>query len=607
MSEMTALVNRANQKSNTRLLVRFLVLLLFFFVLYSVLFHFLMGYEGREHTWITGFYWTLTVMSTLGFGDITFASDLGRLFSILVLLTGVVFLLIMLPFTFIQFFYAPWLEAQNKARAPRAVPDAMAGHVILTHFDAVAANLVDKLNQYNIPNVILISDLQEALGLYEMGLRVAVGELDDPETYNRLRVQHAALVVVMNDDVASTNIIFTIREVSDAVTTVTNADHEDSLDILQLAGSTHTFQFTKMLGQALARRVMGLSMKANVIGRFDELLIAEAPAMRTPLQGKTLAESRLRERTGVNVVGVWEQGRFRLPGPQTRIGAATVLVLAGSGEQLDRYDKLVGPGEQLNEAKGPVLVLGGGRVGLSVARTLKRMGIDYRVVEKKAALAQSDEYVIQGSAADLDVLVQAGINDTPSIIITTHDDDLNIYLTIYCRRLRPDVQIISRASLDRNINTLHRAGANLVMSFASLCTATIMNLLNPEKLLVVSEGLNIFRSLLNRALAGKPLHDLRIREETGCSIIAIKRNERMMINRKEVCGKLPVPLRRAKRLKPSYILIRDTATSPRAKPNDDHSVGLTDNSVRQTPHSLSTVSLAGFCACGFKQWEKGVP
>jgi Trk K+ transport system NAD-binding subunit len=174
--------------------------------------------------------------------------------------------------------------------------------------------------------------------------------------------------------------------------------------------------------------------------------------------------------------------------------------------------------------------LGGGRVGLSVARTLKRMGIDYRVVEKKAALAQSDEYVIQGSAADLDVLVQAGINDTPSIIITTHDDDLNIYLTIYCRRLRTDVQIISRASLDRNINTLHRAGANLVMSFASLCTATIMNLLNPEKLLVVSEGLNIFRSLLNRALAGKPLHDLRIREETGCSIIAIKRNERMMIN-----------------------------------------------------------------------------
>ncbi len=219
-----------------------------------------------------------------------------------------------------------------------------------------------------------------------------------------------------------------------------------------------------------------------------------------------------------------------LPGPQTRIGASTVLVLAGSGDQLDTYDRLMGSADQPEEHNGPVLVLGGGRVGLSVARTLKRMGVDYRVVEKKTTRAQSDERVIQGSAADLDILVQAGINDTPSVIITTHDDDLNIYLTIYCRRLRPDVQIISRASLDRNINTLHRAGANLVMSFSSLFTTTILNLLNPEKLLVVSEGLNIFRSVLNRTLVNKPLNELRIREDTGCSIIAIKRQERMIIN-----------------------------------------------------------------------------
>lgn len=41
---------------------------------------------GREEIWITGIYWALTVMSMLGFGDITFASDLGRLFSIVVMI-----------------------------------------------------------------------------------------------------------------------------------------------------------------------------------------------------------------------------------------------------------------------------------------------------------------------------------------------------------------------------------------------------------------------------------------------------------------------------------------------------------------------------------------
>ena len=141
-----------------------------------------------------------------------------------------------------------------------------------------------------------------------------------------------------------------------------------------------------------------------------------------------------------------------------------------------------------------------------------------------------DTRIIQGSAADLDVLVLAGINETPSIIITTHDDDLNIFLTIYCRRLRPDVQIISRASLDRNINTLHRAGANLVMSFSSLFATTVLNLLNPEKLLMLSEGLNIFRSKPSETIVGKALREQKIRQATGCSIIAIKRGEEMLLN-----------------------------------------------------------------------------
>ena len=78
--------------------------------------------EGEQHSWITGFYWTLVVMTTLGFGDITFTSDIGRLFSIVVLLSGVVLLLVMLPFMFISLFYAPWLEARVRMRAPREVP-----------------------------------------------------------------------------------------------------------------------------------------------------------------------------------------------------------------------------------------------------------------------------------------------------------------------------------------------------------------------------------------------------------------------------------------------------------------------------------------------------
>jgi len=222
-----------------------------------------------------------------------------------------------------------------------------------------------------------------------------------------------------------------------------------------------------------------MSMGANVIGRFDQLLIAEAAAMRTPLEGKTLIQSNLREKTGVTVVGLWERGRFKIPQPQTRIDSTTVLVLAGSAEQLKKYDEVFSIYRVYHTTDAPVLILGGGRVGRAAAQTLEERQIVYKVVEKNPKFIQNNKY-IQGNAADLDVLSRAGIREAPSVIITTHDDSMNIYLTIYCRQLRSDIQIVSRANLDGNISKLHRAGADLVMSQASMGANTIINLLKTQ-------------------------------------------------------------------------------------------------------------------------------
>jgi len=523
-------VQSKTTKRNFKLLFRFLLVLTFMVVTYSVLFHFVMLFENREFSWLTGFYWTLTVMSTLGFGDITFASDLGKAFTLAVLISGIVFLLVMLPFTFIQFFYAPWLEAQSRARAPRELPENTSNHVILTNFDPITINLVEKLDQYNYKYAIIATDLQRALELYDLNYKVVVGDPGDPETYKRLRIQNAALVVANNDDMMNTNIAFTIREISEKVPIITNADKDDSIDILQLAGSTHVFQFTKMLGKSLARRTLGMSMGANIIGKFDQLLIAEAPAMRTPLEGKTLIESKLRETIGVTVVGIWERGRFEIPHPQTRINSTTVLLLAGSAEQLNKYDEIFCIYRIYLTANAPVLILGGGRVGHAAAEVLEEHQIDYRVVEKNPKFIENNEKYIHGDAADINTLYKAGIREAPSVIITTHNDAMNIYLTIYCRRLQPNIQIISRANLDRNISKLHKAGADLVMSYASMGANTIINLLKPGEVLMFEEGLNIFRAPVHSSLVGKSLAENHLRRQTGCSVIAINTQGKLNIN-----------------------------------------------------------------------------
>ncbi|MBD3381445.1 MAG: potassium channel protein [candidate division Zixibacteria bacterium] len=516
-------------KQNVKLLLRFLTILAVLVVVYSVLFHFIMLYESKEYSWITGLYWTLTVMSTLGFGDITFVSDLGKAFSLVVLMSGILFLLVMLPFTFIQFFYAPWLEAQSRAKTPRELPSTTSGHIILTSFDSLTVNLVHKLAKYNYEYAIVAPDLKRALELYEMELKVVVGDLGDDETYRRLRVENAAMIVANNEDTLNTNIAFTVREISKEVPIVTNADSDDSIDILELAGSTYVFQFMKMLGESLARRTLGMSIGANVIGRFNQLIIAEASAMRTPLEGKTLIESRIREKTGTTVVGLWKRGQFKVPRADSRIDSTSVLVLAGSSEQLEKFERTYYPRGARPAAETLVLILGGGRVGLAAANTLKQRGIPFRIVEKNPEFIRDQNY-IQGDAADIHTLYEAGIREATTVLITTHDDSVNVYLTIYCRKLRADIQVISRANIDRNISKLHSAGADLVMSHASIGANTIVNLLLPNRIMMVAEGLNVFRVPVHESFAGKSLAEIPIRQQTGCSVIAIGKGDELEIN-----------------------------------------------------------------------------
>ncbi len=512
---------------NFRSLAKFVVVLVVFITIYSVLFHVIMEQEGQSYSWITGFYWTLTVMSTLGFGDITFTSDLGKIFSILVLFSGIVFLLVMLPFTFIQFFYAPFLEAQSKSRVPRDLPEQTTGHLIIIGFDSVALSMVARLRRFNYDYVILVPDVQQGLDLLDQGYKVVVGETDNPETFVRLRITKAAMVVAMSNDMVNTNTIFTIREVAPQVPIVANAEIEASVDILQLAGATHVFQFMRMLGDILSRRILGASTQSNAIGRFGDLIIVEAPVMRTRLVGRTIHDCGLREATGMNVVGIWKRGNITMPHPDMVIGADTVLILAGTEQQLAAYDGFVGH-KALSEA--PVLILGGGRVGQAAAEALAKRGMDYRIVEKSAKLAGTDEHWILGNASDFETLVEAGINEAPSVLITTHTDELNIYLTIYCRRLRPDIQIISRATQERSISMMHKAGADLVMSYATLASNTIINLLTPGKVLMLTEGLNIFKVKAHSSLVGKTLAESGIRQETGCSVVALGANESLVTN-----------------------------------------------------------------------------
>ncbi len=511
---------KRTSRQNAQLLLRLIGALLGLIFAYTMIFEYLMHLEGQSHSWPTAVYWVFANMSTLGLGDITFTSDIGRMFNVVVLISGMMFILVLLPFAFVQLF-------QSSARVPRELTHESDGHVVLTHFGTVTETLIATLRSYGLPYVIVVDNIAEALDLLDRGMKVVLGDLDDPETYYRVKVERAALVAATGTDVRNTTIAFTIRRITQDVPIIATASSTSSESVLRIAGCNHVLTLDEMMGQSLARRTTGGDALAHVIGQFDDLTIAEATAGGTPLVGKTLRELKLRALVGVTVIGAWEQGRFAAVTPDTLVGKRTVLVLAGTQTQIDQYNELFAI---YNAAPGNIIIIGGGNVGTAMGHALAQRELGYRIIEKDPnRILRNDTYVL-GDAADPTTLEKAGISETPAVAVTTHTDDLNIFLTAYLRHLHPNVQIISRATVERSVHTLHEAGADFVMSYASMGANSIFNLLKRGNILMVAEGVDVFRVPVPQPLAGKTIAQSEVREQFGCSIIGVGTGHHVQVN-----------------------------------------------------------------------------
>ena len=528
-SQLAYLTTDREARGNLRALARYLAFLTLLVTAYAVIFHVIkLNVEHEQHSWITGFYWTLVVMSTLGFGDITFTSDIGRLFSIVVLMSGVVFLLVMLPFLFIRLFYAPWLEARVRLRAPRTVPAGTRDHVIVTEYDDIAAGLIERLEADGIPYVVLEPNPVRASHLVGEGRIVIAGENDNRVTYERAAAASARMVLANGEDTANTNITLTIREVAPDLPIVAVVEEEDSVDILQLAGATSVLPLKNQLGEYLANRVDVGRPEAHIVGEFGGLLIAELPAHDTPFVGQQVHATRLRQRTGISVVGFWERGKLRPAYPQTEIRPDSVLVVAGTRVQVEALNALLPSGKP---GDPPVVVIGAGKVGQAAAGALKRKGLRVHGIDRsEAALAPLAPFLdarVVGDAADRRVLEQAGILTAGSVVLTTNDDAMNVYLSVYCRRLNPSLRIVSRITHERNLEAIHRAGADFVLSYTTLGIEAVMSVLRGYPPVLLGEGVELFALPVPARLASRSLRESGIGSRTGLSVVALQQGEQL--------------------------------------------------------------------------------
>src|SRR5690606_38738754 len=282
-----------------------------------------------------------------------------RLFSLWVLLSGVVYMLVLLPFFVIQYVVTPWLDRRRAARTPRRVPPALRDHVLLVGSDAVTQTFAARAERSRVPAVVVLEDATLAGELHDQGRNVVVGPLDSAATYRSAGASRARMVVSTLSDTANTNVAFTVRQAAARVPIAVTASKPVSVDVLDLAGADHVLELGAVLGREMASRVLGSTGRFHAIGSFGTTIIAEAAARGTALVGLTLGEALDLLRSRVRILAIMRKGRLRPMAPDVRITDGTVLVLAGLEADLAQWNEQF----QCSEfSEDPVVILGGGRV-----------------------------------------------------------------------------------------------------------------------------------------------------------------------------------------------------------------------------------------------------
>ena len=183
------------------------------------------------------------------------------------------------------------------------------------------------------------------------------------------------------------------------------------------------------------------------------------------------------------------------------------------------------------------VIIGLGRFGSSVARTLSELGNDVLAIDKDEDIVQeiSDEvtHAVQLDATDENALRSLGIRNFDVAVITIGDNiQSSIMATLLVKELGAKY-IIAKAQSDLHSKVLYKIGADrVVLPEKEMGVRIAHNLVSTNILdyIELSSDYSVIEIQASENWSGKTLNDLGLRSKYGINIMAIKRGDDVNIS-----------------------------------------------------------------------------
>jgi len=301
--------------------------------------------------WEDALYMTVITLSTVGYGEIHPLKSQGRLFTIGLILMGVVnigYIINRFTEAVIQGYFQEGIRLQRQRR----LMESLSGHYIICGFSRTGRQIAKEFRAEDVSFVVIDSELESVQKGQNEGYITYQGDATLDETLLKVGVEKATCIVAaLPSDAENLYIVLSAKTLNPKIRAIARASTEEAVQKLQRGGadaviSPYITGGKRMAAAALRPQVLdfvdGILTGADRQLYMEEFLLD--PVMCS-LVGQTLQKAKLRSQTGALVLAIRRSNGILIGGPNgdTVLMPKDTLICMGTAEQLQSLNQILAP------------------------------------------------------------------------------------------------------------------------------------------------------------------------------------------------------------------------------------------------------------------------
>jgi voltage-gated potassium channel len=302
-------------------------------------------------SWEDAAYMTVITLATVGYGETHPLGSRGRLFTIALILMGVVnigYIVNRFTAAVIEGYFLEGI----RLRQQRRLMESLSGHYIICGFSRTGRQIAKEFHSEGVPFVIIDSEFESVQKAQEIGYTVFQGDATLDDTLFKVGIDRAVCIVAaLPSDAENLYTVLSAKTLNPEIRAIARASTEESLQKLQRGGadaviSPYITGGKRMAAAALRPQI--LDFVDGILSGADRQLYMEEFLLdpdRCPFVGQTLQKAKLRSQSGALVLAIRRLDGTLIGGPtgDTILMSGDTLICMGTAEQLQGLNQILGP------------------------------------------------------------------------------------------------------------------------------------------------------------------------------------------------------------------------------------------------------------------------